>query len=90
MSNQKETLPGESNCETQCGDCCKFMLIPIGDEPSDFTRWAELHENIKLTEWRGLICVELPFKCTKLKNNKCTIYDKRPDICKQFKCDKLK
>lgn len=75
----------EYNCPTQCGACCKYMLIPIGDEPSDYTRWAELHK-VELVEWRGLICVKIDKKCSKLKKNKCTIYEDRPDTCKRFKC----
>ena len=78
----------ESNCSKMCGDCCRYMLIPIGDVESDFTRWAELHKGIKLVNWRGLICIELLNKCSKLKNNRCTIYKDRPEICKIFCCEK--
>ena len=80
----------ETNCERNCptkADCCRYMLIPIGDEESDFTRWVRLHKDIDIVEWRGLICIRLNKKCKMLKNNKCSIYKDRPDVCKTFKCN---
>ena len=78
----------ESNCDRSCGNatCCRFILLPIGDKKSDYTRWAALHKDIELVEWRGLICIKLDKKCKMLKNNKCNIYEDRPDMCRTYKC----
>lgn len=80
----------ETNCERNCpskADCCKFMLIAIGDDKeSDYIRWASLHKDIKLVEWRGLICIKLLNKCSMLKHNRCSIYEDRPQMCRSFKC----
>ena len=79
----------EYKCQIQCGDCCRFMLIPVGDRnETDYLRWIKLHKDIKVVMWRGLQCIKLENKCSKLKDNKCTIYKNRPEMCKSFRCDK--
>jgi len=79
----------EYNCPNQCGDCCKKMYIPFGDgKQTDWSRWIKLHKGLEINVYKGLECIVLNNVCRKLKDNKCTIYKDRPDMCKNFRCDK--
>jgi len=70
----------------QCGECCKTVRFELLDY--DHKRWAELH-GIKVVEVGVKDYAEFPIVCTKLKDNLCTIYDDRPDMCRRFKCKTL-
>lgn len=79
----------EYKCKIKCGDCCRKMYIPFGDgNETDWSRWIKLHEGLEIIMFRGLECIVLNKVCSKLKNNKCTIYKDRPKMCKEFRCDK--
>lgn len=67
----------------KCGECCKSMRFQLFD--ADHYRWAELH-GVTIVEDDGF-WVEFPIKCKKLKNNRCTIYEDRPEMCKEFSCE---
>lgn len=80
----------EYNCQIRCGKCCKVVYIPCGDlNETDYLRWIKLHTRVKIEVFRGLQCIVLPYKCSKLKHNKCTIYEDRPEMCKKFRCEKM-
>ena len=82
------------NCD-QCPDssCCKDVTVEI-DEPTtvedwDEIRWMVSHKNVSVyqdneEDW----VVEFKTPCAKLdESGKCTVYDKRPDICRGHDLD---
>lgn len=75
MENKCLTLP--------CSKCCEDIIIPLGYKiPEDMKRWIELH-GIE-TESKA---IKLKVSCLKLKDGKCSIYEDRPDICREYICD---
>lgn len=74
----------QSTCK-QCGKCCQNLILPFktgGDEQ----RWLELH-GIKIIRNDKGEFIDIPLKCTKLINNKCSIYQARPYICRAYQCN---
>ena len=81
------------NCFECGGECCKKLAFNI-DAPktkSDFEdiKWFLFHENtIVYIDNEGDWLVQVPARCTKLdKNGRCTIYEKRPPICRNSKLE---
>jgi len=54
----------------------------------DHVRWAKLH-GIKVIKRFGRFWATFKVSCQKLKDNRCSIYDSRPEMCKEFKCEKF-
>jgi len=80
-------------CENCDAKCCKYVAIEI-DTPEtkeDFEnmRWYVAHKNIIVyVNDEDIWHIEFQTPCEKLgKDNKCQIYEKRPDICKQYSQD---
>jgi Fe-S-cluster containining protein len=86
--------------QTKCGGCialcCRYFALEVDrpDEPSDFEdlRWYMLHQNVEIfIEGRSWF-VQMYNKCSALgDDNKCTIYETRPKICREYSdvsCDK--
>jgi len=71
----------------KCSWCCERMVFPIYSK--DHENWAKLHRVPIIIKW-GRKLIDLPISCSKLKNHKCTIYNKRPMMCIQFDCDMFK
>jgi len=80
-------------CEKCNGKCCKYVAIEI-DTPEnleDFEniRWYVAHKNIQVyvdedDKWN----IEFLTPCEFLgENNLCGIYEKRPEICKEYNQD---
>ncbi len=89
----REKLPkGESLCDYCTAKCCKYFALPI-DEPDttrdlDFMRWFLLHDRASVfvedESWYLLVhttCKHL------LPDNRCGIYDTRPEICREYSTD---
>ena len=77
-----------NNCN-QCGDCCRDITLPLGmifDD--DDVRWIKYH-GIEIIEKDGRQWVKINNPCSKLINNKCSIYENRPFNCKVFFCSKV-
>lgn len=80
-------------CSECNGGCCREICVDM-DEPKtiedwDIIRWMVAHENIAVfVDYEGDWLVEVQTNCSKLDtNSKCTMYDKRPIICKDHKTD---
>lgn len=77
-----------TSCEDCDGDCCKYITCivkaPKGPEDWDELKWMLLHKGVTIyVDEDGDWNVEVMTTCKKLgKDNRCTIYDKRPDVCK--------
>ena len=72
------------SCPDRCGDCCQNIKLPLGfiADENDI-RWIEYH-GIKVEN--NEVIINNP--CSKLIDNKCSIYDNRPEICQIFICQK--
>tara|TARA_R110002020_G_scaffold212966_3_gene419663 strand:+ start:205 stop:621 length:417 start_codon:yes stop_codon:yes gene_type:complete len=79
----------EKVCQS-CGICCEIEIKPNWKDPRQF-EWLEAivenHDNITATR-KGI-----RIRCSHLKQTKmgwlkmeCDIYDKRPQLCRDFNC----
>ena len=65
-------------CDLCKGACCEAIVLPFVFKDEDIQRWFAYHG----TETnRGL---QFDCKCNKLKNGKCSIYEDRPNVCRDF------
>lgn len=82
--------PNLKTCKGCPGSCCKYIVIELDTPRSkkDFEeiRWFVTHKNVLVyVEEDGTWNVEFTTPCEFLgKNNLCTIYEKRPEICKKY------
>lgn len=67
-----------------CGKCCQFILVSTEVLTDDHKRWLELHKGIHVIGWDTL---KIDIPCSALKDNRCTIYEDRPKICRWYDCD---
>jgi Fe-S-cluster containining protein len=74
---------------SQCGQCCKILVfnVPHKHMPSDEKRYYDYHnvkiERVNRNTDRYIVyapCIHLT------KDNKCDIFDTRPDICDYKNC----
>ncbi len=78
---------------SECGDnCCKkFYIILEEVKDRDWIKWLSYHKGVtvkklggkRLEVWFDLPCAHLD------DDNLCAIYEKRPQICRKFTCEKL-
>jgi len=85
-----------SKCGSCVALCCRYLALEVDrpTTPRDFDdlRWFMLHERVQIfTEGRKWF-VQVFNPCTALgPDNLCTIYDRRPAICREYDndwCDK--
>ena len=74
------------NCEQCDAKCCKDMFIPFPKITNDTRRWIELHKGLSVVLIKGLGFIKVEIPCSKLINNKCSIYEDRPDNCRNYEC----
>lgn len=77
-------------CEKCTGMCCRYFALQI-DTPEDRDdyediRWYLCHEDVSVFVEEGSWYVSIKNKCRHLSddNYKCTIYSKRPKICRSY------
>ena len=71
----------------KCGKCCRFMAIWFYKKPNkEYIRWANLHKKVEIIKENNGWQLRFESKCSKLKNNRCSIYKNRPKLCKEYKC----
>lgn len=73
-----------------CGECCS-SLLPLSDKDIKRIKVYMIRHNIKerkriTPSARPVIDLTCPFRDNVEK--KCTVYPVRPDICRQFRCDR--
>jgi len=91
--SRHQLKPGEVLCDYCIGRCCRYFALPI-DKPTTFAdyeyiRWYLLHERATVftedDQW--YLLVHTP--CKHLgDDNRCGIYDTRPQICRDYSTDK--
>jgi len=67
------------HCE-RCGECCKYGRVPVTQV--DVDRAPEIAPYIQREGERGFLITK--GGCPFLKDNLCSIYDRRPDVCWLF------
>ena len=73
-----------------CDDCCRYIALEI-DRPTNINDyqniiWFLLHENVNIyIDWDNDWFLEFNTKCLALKNKLCSVYEKRPSMCRQYK-----
>lgn len=77
----------------QCGKCCKYILLWLPRKADkDYLKWLGYHENMRIVIFKsginkGFKAIRVESKCSKLTaDNKCSIYKRRPDACKDYNC----
>lgn len=88
--NGTYNLTDNGKC-TGCGGCCSNLLPMTDEEVKIIRRYIKKH---KIKERRHLapvaepvIDMTCPFLDESKKSEKCSIYEVRPHICRQFSCD---
>ncbi len=89
---REELKPGESLCDHCTAKCCKYFALPI-DKPEafedfEYMRWFLLHDkaSVFVDEDTWYILVHTTCKHL-LPNNRCGIYETRPQICRDYTTD---
>lgn len=92
LPTREQLKPGEFLCDHCTAKCCKYFALPM-DKPETFKdfeymRWFLLHDRAAVfTEddtWYILVhttCKHL------LPDNRCGIYETRPQICREYSTD---
>lgn len=83
-----EGAPKGQTCEG-CSLCCRYVALeidtPEDSEDIDQIRWYVLHKNVWVfidhdDSWN----LQFNTPCEKLDENLCSIYEKRPQICRSY------
>jgi len=73
---------------TECGNCCKVLKIPVNEEDiKRISNSLKISSEEFITKYveensKGKKFLHKP--CNFLENNKCTIYEVRPEECKKY------
>ncbi len=80
-----EDLPC-AKCKDHC--CEKFFIILTGVKDKDWIKWLAYHDGVDVKRLdKENIQVWINNKCSYLNEDKsCSIYNKRPDVCRKFQC----
>ncbi len=72
-----------------CAKCCMHINHeidpPRNDEDCDYIIWFLLHENISVwVDDEHVWYIEFKTPCKGLQNELCSIYDRRPQVCREY------
>jgi Fe-S-cluster containining protein len=82
-------------CEQCAAACCRYIALPI-DKPRtardyDDIRWYVMHQGVSVFVEDGDWYCQFQTRCRSLgADNRCTIYQARPEICREYEpgnCD---
>ena len=65
----------------RCGSCCRELYLPVVVSTE---KEVEFYKARGLPLSKGLNAVNLKIVCPHLKDNRCSIYSRRPDICREY------
>jgi uncharacterized protein len=79
-----------TECGTQCGNCCRSLMINVED--ADAARLSmhlqldkeAFYEKYVERSSQGSLAVMNTIPCHFLHENKCTVYEARPNECREF------
>lgn len=75
-----------------CGKCCNHVTIEL-DTPrskADFEeiKWFVIHKDVSVfVDDDKVWHIQFNTPCNALKDNMCDIYDKRPEVCREYDPD---
>jgi Fe-S-cluster containining protein len=86
---REDLKPGEVLCDHCTAKCCKYFALPM-ERPTnrkdfDFVRWFLLHQQASafVEDRTWYLLVHTPCKHL-LPDNRCGIYETRPQICREY------
>lgn len=68
-----------------CSKCCRNFFLPIKNFSDDVKRWIEFH-GISVVRIKDQDYLKINNPCENLKDDKCSIYEDRPDVCRVYDC----
>jgi len=79
----------------ECGVCCRLFMINLTEEEYKSGRYRTLFEEFDIVDdfEEAELCAANIIRqnddesCIYLKDNKCSIHDKRPQSCRNFFCE---
>lgn len=77
----------------QCGICCKLFLINLSEEEYKSktykTQFDEYTDDFEEAELCGMniLAQNEDGSCIYLKDGKCSIHERRPQVCRNFFCE---
>ncbi|MEX2121225.1 MAG: YkgJ family cysteine cluster protein [Pirellulales bacterium] len=90
---RREDLPaGDCLCNYCSAKCCKYFALPL-DTPTtrkdfDYIRWYLLHGEASVFIEEGSWYLLVHTHCKHLQpDNRCAIYETRPQICRDYSID---
>ncbi len=89
---RSDLKPGEVLCSYCTARCCRYFALPI-DEPKtwsdyDFLRWFMMHGRTSVFVDGDVWYLMVHADCQHLQDdNRCGIYDNRPEICRRYSTD---
>lgn len=79
---------GSDRCKTCGGVCCSsFVSVEITWE--EYERLRELGARRLHLSLYGAHRLEIDYNCEFLVQGRCSIYEKRPDVCRRFTCTEI-
>ena len=91
--DRKDIPSGKSPCSYCPGKCCRYFALPIDTPESqkeyDNMRWYLLHERaaIFVDDGTWYLLVYSPCNFLDKETNLCSIYETRPNICREYSSD---
>jgi len=81
-------LPEGNPC-AGCDHCCRYVAVAIPNPRTkrdfDNIRWYLLHRNVSVfADWEGTWMVQFDTPCEWLVEGRCTHYEFRPHICRDY------
>lgn len=89
---REDVPPHESLCDYCTAKCCKYFALPI-DTPTrkkdfDYLRWFLLHDAATVFTEDDTWYLLVHTACKHLgEDNRCGIYETRPNICREYTTD---
>lgn len=76
-------------CQLCPARCCNYFALhvdtPVTPEDHDYVRWFLMHEHVVVWRQDGDWYLEVRTRCKNLQpDNRCGIYDTRPQICREY------
>jgi Fe-S-cluster containining protein len=90
---RKDLPPGDCLCNYCVAKCCRYFALPI-DTPTDwqdfdYLRWYLLHARATVFTENDTWYLMVHTLCRHLQpDNRCGIYDTRPQICREYSTEK--
>ncbi len=89
---RSEVPPGRSLCEYCTAKCCRYFAVQIETPTTwqefDYIRWFLMHYGAAVFTEQGGWYLLVHSPCKHLRDdNRCGIYERRPNICRQYATD---